>query len=173
MRFSVSLRSLASICGLDYESSAGGFRLVLLNHPVLLPGKSKRSIPPSVPPGDTAAAEGGDAGEARGTPRLRTGKEVLAEGWRFFRRIRRTIRMRRLTVRFAAGNPAWTGMLAGLAGTVFAFADPGMQTEWIPDFTSSAPAGSAEIEARFTMARFLAAGLGGAVRLAVVARRNG
>jgi hypothetical protein len=170
-RFALSLRTPVPLCGLDYDTAAGGFRLVILNRPFPLHGRTRRSgnakAAGAAPPG------GKKAGKKGGIPRIRAGKEVLAEGWRFLRRMRRTVRLRRLTVRFSAGDPAWTGMLAGLAGPLFTLADKETKTEWIPDFRSDSASGSAEIEARFVMARFLAVGLGGAVRLAVVVRRNG
>jgi hypothetical protein len=168
--FALSLRTAVPLCGLDYDTGAGGFRLVLLNHAIPLHGRIHSN-------GDgkeeEAAPGGRKTGKKGGIPRIGTGKQVLAEAWRFLRRMRRTIRLRRLTVRFSAGDPAWTGMLAGLAGPVFALADKETKTEWIPDFRSASASGSAEIEARFVMARFLAAGLGGAIRLAAVIRRNG
>jgi hypothetical protein len=170
-RFALSLRMAVPLFGLDYDTAAGGFLLVFLNRPFSLQARTRRS-------GDEKAAGeappgGKKTGEKKGIPRIRAGKEVLAEGWRFLRRMRKTVRLRRLTVRFGTGDPAWTGMLAGLAGPVFMLADKETKTEWIPDFRSASASGSAEIEARFVMARFLAAGLGGAVRLAAVIRRKG
>lgn len=169
-RFALSLRTAVSICGLDYDTAAGGLRLILLNRPFSLSVPRKRAAgEPEVdgsPSGRPAASPG------KRVPGLRAAKEMLEASLDFLGRMRRTFRMSRLTVRFSAGDPAWTGMLAGLAGAVSAFTDADTKTEWIPDFRSVSASGSAEIEARFVMARFLTAGLGGALRLAAVIRRN-
>ncbi|MBN2202148.1 hypothetical protein JW777_09365 [bacterium] len=170
LRFILSLRTAVSICGLDYDTASGGLRIVLLNRPFSMPFPRKRAGGEPKRDGDPSGRAGKRCGKR--LPGIRAVKETLEASGHLLRRIRKTIRMRRLTVRFSAGDPAWTGMLAGLAGAVSAFADADTKTEWIPDFRSVSVSGSAEIEARFVMARFLSAGLGGAWRLASVIRRH-
>lgn len=169
-RFALSLRTAVSICGLDYDTAAGGLRLIVLNRPFSLPVSRKRNR--REPDHSESRPESPDGSSRMTVPGIRAWKEILETSGQVLSRLRRTVRMRRLTVRFSAGDPAWTGMLAGLAGAVSAFTDADTKTEWIPDFRSASASGSAEIEARFVMARFLAAGLGGGLRLAAVIRRN-
>ncbi len=169
-RFALSLRTAVSICGLDYDTAGGGLRLILLNRPFSLPVPRKQAA--GEPEVDESTSEHAAARPAKHLPGLRAAKELFEASLDFLGRMRRTVHMQRLTVRFSAGDPAWTGMLAGVAGAVSAFTDADTKAEWIPDFRSVAASGSAEIEARFVMARFLAAGLGGGLRLAAVIRRN-
>lgn len=169
-RFALSLRTAVSICGLDYDTAAGGLRLVLLNRPFSLPVSRKSAR--REPDRDESPSESPDGSFRMTVPGILAWKEILETSGQVLRRLKRTVQMRRLTVRFSAGDPAWTGMLAGLAGAVSAFTDVDTRTEWIPDFRSVSASGSAEIEARFVMARFLAAGLGGGLRLAAVIRKN-
>jgi hypothetical protein len=152
----LSLRSLASILGVDYHFSESRVRIVFFGGGIVFPARKRSGAMDSEAESEPRSVRS-ETGEKRRIRVSAFGKWIR-RGLPFLKKAVREFRFERLdmNLRFGTGDPASTGMLYGLAQCVLSIPVERCRAELTPDFTERKLEGRAELAVRFVLIRLVA-----------------